>query len=73
MVGRMVARMIAAAASLLCILGLHSWNRWEQYLWTGTTTPVWGKAAGKAIPVSEQKQKRVCARCGLMQDRKVGW
>jgi hypothetical protein len=46
----------------------HKWDKWEQYkirynqYWNGTTL---------SYPVSELRQKRICVKCGKMQDEEV--
>ena len=50
----------------------HKWGKWEQYLWQGsiTTRPLW-KGEPKTFQVKELRQRRVCEKCGEMQDVEV--
>jgi hypothetical protein len=53
----------------------HKWGKWEPYTWQGTKTAVGvlypSDIIGKSFPCTEQRQKRVCERCGKMQDELV--
>jgi hypothetical protein len=49
----------------------HKWSKWEQYTWEGTVVQRFGAAAGKTFPMSEDRQKRKCERCGKVQDERI--
>lgn len=50
-----------------CSFGFHKWSQWESYRWSGSSTILWGPAAGKTINTSDTRQRRTCERCGKMQ------
>lgn len=49
----------------------HKWGKWEPYVERGVTYPRWGGFAGKEIKYLENRQKRVCERCGEMEDKAI--
>ena len=53
----------------------HTWNKWEQYIWTGTITLTGmltpKEERGKEIPCQEKRQRRTCERCGYTQDELI--
>lgn len=44
----------------------HKWMRWEQY-----TQPMIARSNGQRC--IEYRQRRICIRCGKMQDELVSW
>ena len=51
-----------------CALGLHDWEKWEQYTWHGYVK--YGFQAAYT-EVTELRQKRTCIDCGKMQTEKI--
>lgn len=52
----------------------HDWGRWQQYQETGTMIQVDLTALGMSptpVDYAETRQRRLCQRCGTMQDRLV--
>ena len=57
-----------------CWLGIHDWSKWVKYVEAGTATLGWPYAKevqGRAVPYSENRQRRECMDCGLHQDRRI--
>ena len=57
----------------MCIFR-HKWSKWEQYTEAGTV--ILGRlypqaVQGKPFDYSEYRQKRVCKKCGKMEDRLI--
>jgi hypothetical protein len=54
---------------------LHQWTKWEQYVDSGTVTPVGWRAPvevwGKPYHYQVVRQKRRCIRCGYLQDKDI--
>lgn len=53
----------------------HKWGKWEQYVWDGfivmTGLLVPKDQQGVQMPISEMRQKRICKKCGYMQEEKL--
>jgi hypothetical protein len=54
-----------------CFLWFHDWDKWTPYDAKRTFVPTEGPTAGQRIELNEFRQRRVCRRCGFMQDRVV--
>jgi hypothetical protein len=46
----------------------HKWGKWEQYEWNGVKY-LYGTTI--TYPVTQRRQKRVCLKCGKMQDKEI--
>ena len=49
----------------------HKWSKWKLYEETGTVTALFLKRLDPPVPYSEVRQRRVCERCGKVQDEWV--
>jgi hypothetical protein len=58
---------------ILCAFGFHQWKRMgEPYKWEGTVTYIGTVASlNNTVEVSETRQKRECADCGIIQEREI--
>jgi len=58
-----------------CLL-FHDWGKWEKYMDESTHTYINPfipeDVRGKPFVSREERQRRVCQRCGWTQDRLVG-
>lgn len=58
----------------MCLF-FHKWGKWEQYTWTGRVCTsgllVPETQSGKWVDCEEKRQKRVCSKCGKMEDEEI--
>lgn len=55
-----------------CFWIFHDWGKWEQYVVTQVLTrDLFGVEYDPPLKCKEILQKRVCLKCGLMQQREV--
>lgn len=54
----------------MCFL-FHKWGRWEFYTEYYTGAYIFGKNAGQSYERSENRQRRMCEKCGFTQDKEV--
>jgi len=53
----------------MCWFWFHKWTKWKTYIQEGTTQR--HPFSREMLPYSEKRQKRVCEKCGLEQDREI--
>lgn len=44
----------------------HNWSKWEQYIEEGTVQA--HPFSKNMLPYSEKRQKRICSKCGKIQE-----